>query len=181
MTDRSPTTDGIKKDLIQFYNQDAARRASKKSNPEAWKLEHRDRFTRMCIDQSAQTLLDIGASPGRDSEHFESYGLRSYPFDLSPGMIAKCRESKLSASRMDAHSLGFGDQTFDAIWSLNSLLHIPRAHIDSVGQEIYRVMKPNASFRSTRMRISKPASPSTLPSCGLIVRTPKTRPSTSKA
>lgn len=47
---------------------------------------------------------------------------------------------------MSFDDLQFPDRHFDAIWALNCLLHVPKAHIRDVLKEIDRVMKPSGLF-----------------------------------
>lgn len=57
-----------------------------------------------------------------------------------------CKERGLQAYIMDFYNLEFDDCTFDAVYALNCLLHVPKNEIDEVLLEIKRVMKPDALF-----------------------------------
>ena len=61
-------------------------------------------------------------------------------------MARHCGAKGLLSARMDSYHLGYLDETFDAVWSLNVLLHVPKASIGEVWREIRRVMKPGAIF-----------------------------------
>ena len=47
---------------------------------------------------------------------------------------------------MDMIDLDFGDESFDAIYSLNSLLHLPKTELPLVLREVRRVLKVDGLF-----------------------------------
>lgn len=140
----SPNSSAIKADLQAFYDRDVERR--KEKEPPAWKVKHRRRFLEQCREEECGQLLEVGSGPGRDSTHFAQHGLNPVPTDLSFGMVLACRGYGLSPVQMDTYNLGFADDTFDCVWSLNALLHVPKSSILRVWKEIHRVMRPGAIF-----------------------------------
>ena len=135
---------GIKEDLRSFYDRDVGRRKEKEA-PE-WRIDYLSRFVNRCKESGCNRLLKVGSGPGRDSSYFKYNGLGPVPVDLSFEMTRACRKEGLSPVQMDTYDLGFSDNTFDCVWSLNVLLHIPKASIQSVWREIHRVMKPGVIF-----------------------------------
>lgn len=63
--------------------------------------------------------------------------------DLSPEMIKFCQHKGLSAYVMDMVHLDFPPNSFEAVYSLNSLLHIPNAEFRSVLENIERILTPS--------------------------------------
>lgn len=61
-------------------------------------------------------------------------------------MVRYCRERGLQAYVMDFYHLTFEDDSFDAVYALNCLLHVPKNEIGGVLSEIKRVMKPDGLF-----------------------------------
>ena len=47
---------------------------------------------------------------------------------------------------MDFYNLRFEENSFDIIWSLNTLLHVPKRSIDKIFNGIKRVVKPGGLF-----------------------------------
>ena len=135
----------IKANLRKFYDQDAQRRIEK-PNTEEWKIAHRAAFLKRCKEASAGRILEVGSGIGRDSLFLKQEGQHAFPIDLSVEMVTHCRSKGLPACRMDSYHLAYKDNTFDAVWSLNTLLRVPKANIKGVWQEIRRVMKPGAIF-----------------------------------
>lgn len=66
--------------------------------------------------------------------------------DLSPNMVALCKTKGLRAEVMDFAHLAFPDQSFDAVWALNCLLHVRKAELPEVLQGIRRVLRPGGLF-----------------------------------
>ena len=146
---------GIKEDLRTFYDLDVGRRKEKEA-PE-WKIDHRSRFLNRCQESGGKRLLEVGSGPGRDGSYFADSGIDQVPIDLSVEMTRECSKEGLSPTQMDTYNLGFSENTFDCVGSLNVLLHVPKASIESVWQEIHQVMKPGAIFfwASTAASITK--------------------------
>ncbi|HZG58192.1 GTP-binding protein [Paenibacillus sp.] len=113
---------------------------------QGWKTVERDRFLAALRAEGAETLLEVGAGPGRDSVFFREAGLAVTAVDLSPEMVRRCREKGLDALVMDMADLRFPDGSFDAVYALNSLLHIPKAELPDVLAGIRRVLKPGGLF-----------------------------------
>jgi SAM-dependent methyltransferase len=139
-----PDDTDIKADLRSFYDRDVNRRKEKAA--QGWKVDHRARFLNNCRESECERLLEVGSGPGRDSRFFVDHGLNPVPVDLSFEMVRTCRSNGLNSAQMDTYDLGFADNTFDCVWSLNVLLHVPKTDIEKVWREIHRVMRPGAIF-----------------------------------
>jgi ubiquinone/menaquinone biosynthesis C-methylase UbiE len=126
--------------LKQAYNHFAEHRD--KGSMEPWKYQERENVLQRLKDEGKVSLLEIGAGTGRDSLYFHQQGLRVVSVDFSEEMVRLCKEKGLEARCMDFHHLDFEDQSFDAVYALNCLLHVPKANIDQVLGEIRRVLKP---------------------------------------
>lgn len=142
--DDEALNDEYKARLVEAYNQDAARRKDK-SLPE-WKRELRGRFMARIWQEEKQELLEIGAGAGQDSQFFANQGLSVQAIDLSDEMVRVCLERGLRAQVMDVYSLDYPDCSFDAVYAFNCLLHVPKAEIVYVLEEIRRVLRPGGLF-----------------------------------
>jgi ubiquinone/menaquinone biosynthesis C-methylase UbiE len=139
------TTD-YKKDLVSAYNYDASRRSVNSSVEVEWKLKQRTGTMKFLAEEGASSLLEIGAGTGQDSLFFRDHGFEMTAIDLSEEMIKYCVEKGLNAKVMDFYQLEFPDGSFDAIYAMNCLLHVPKVDIDKVLVEIKRVLKPSGLF-----------------------------------
>lgn len=133
-----------KRGLARSYDGDAARRNSK-TLPE-WKLKERERFLTRFQEKKCRTLLEIGSGTGMDGVYFKERGLAVTCVDLSPAMVDACKARGLHAQVMDFYALELPDGSFDALYAMNCLLHVPKADFGAVLKELARVLKPGGLF-----------------------------------
>jgi len=134
----------LKNNLIESYNKHAQERDAYKK--EAWKIEERANFLTLLQSKGKRSLLEIGAGTGQDSKFFQDMGMIVNCIDLSPEMIKLCQQKGLSAQVMDMIELDFPPESFDAVYALNSLLHIPKADFRTVLENVRKVLKPSGLF-----------------------------------
>ena len=132
-------------DLRESYNRNAPNR-DKKYGVEDWKIEVRQSFLSLIQKEGKQRLLEIGAGPGRDGKFFQECGLDVVCTDLSPEMVALCRAKGLTAYVMDFLSLDFPAHSFDVVYALNCLLHVPKDDFRLVLQSIQGLLKAGGVF-----------------------------------
>ncbi|MBW5447621.1 methyltransferase domain-containing protein [Cohnella sp. CFH 77786] len=130
--------------LKQAYNNFAEHRERTEAAP--WKWEEREQFLGRMKQENRASLLEIGAGTGRDSLYFKQQGLEVTSVDLSEEMVRLCQEKGLNARLMDFYELDFPDSTFDAVYAMNCLLHVPKAKLEGVLLEIRRVLKSDGLF-----------------------------------
>lgn len=138
------TSNPFKNNLIESYNKYAQERDTYKK--EAWKIEERANFLALLQSKNKRSLLEMGAGPGHDSKFFQDTGLAVTCIDLSPEMIKLCQQKGLSAQVMDMTDLNFPPESFDAVYALNSLLHVPKAEFRIVMENVNKVLKPSGLF-----------------------------------
>lgn len=130
--------------LRQAYDRGAEQRDT--AGLPAWKTAERDDFLALLKTEGKQTLLEIGAGPGHFSAYFRDQGLDVTCTDLSPEMVRLCRAKGLRAYVMDFLHLDFPPASFDAVFALNCLLHVPSADLDRVLAVIHRLLRPDGLF-----------------------------------
>ncbi len=107
-----------------------------------WKLAEREAFLNRVLGDGGGRLLEIGAGPGHDSAFFAAHGLQVVATDLSPAMVGFCRQKGLDAHVMDFLHLDFPAGSFDAVYALNCLLHVPNADLPEVLAAVRSVLRP---------------------------------------
>lgn len=117
-----------------------------KSELASWKAEVRQQFLSLLQQEGKRRLLEIGAGPGRDSKFFQDHGLDVVCTDLSPEMVRLCRQKGLTAYEMDFLSLDFSEGSFDAIYALNCLLHVPTKNLPDVLKKLQSLLQPGGLF-----------------------------------
>ena len=138
------TTNPMRDNLILSYNRQAEQR--NKNDIEDWKAIERAEFLALLKSEEKESLLEIGAGHGRDSLFFQENGFQVTCIDLAPEMVKLCQQKGLNARVMDMMNLAFPDHSFDAVYALNSLLHLPKKELPTVLQNIRRVLKENGLF-----------------------------------
>lgn len=106
----------------------------------------RESFLKLLNAEKKTTILDIGAGTGRDSKYFADNNLQVMAIDLSDEMVRLCEEKGVKAKQLDFYNLGEIGEKFDAIWSMNSLLHVEKKNLDLVLENIKKVLKPSGLF-----------------------------------
>ena len=129
----------LKNNLIESYNKYAQERDTYKID--AWKVEERANFLALLQSKNKTSILEIGAGTGRDGKFFQDAGMNVTCIDLSPEMIKLCLQKGLSAQVMDMTELDFPPNSFDAVYSLNSLLHIPKVEFRIVLENVKKILK----------------------------------------
>jgi SAM-dependent methyltransferase len=131
--------DGLRNNLREAYNKFAQERDS--GEMQAWKIRERADFLALLKREHKKSLLEIGAGTGRDGKFFQERGLEVVCVDLSPAMVSLCKQKDLNALVMDFADLQFPDDSFDAVYAMNSLLHLPKAEFPAVLQKIEALLK----------------------------------------
>ena len=112
----------------------------------AFKVDERRRFLDLLRDRGATSLLEVGAGTGHDSLYFQRQGLRVLCTDLSPAMVGFCRAKGLDARVADFLGLGVPPASFDAVYALNCLLHVPTPDLRRVLEAVGEVLAPGGLF-----------------------------------
>jgi SAM-dependent methyltransferase len=130
--------------LRSYYDADVDRRDS--LIKQDWKLHERAAFLDRLRAAEARTLLEVGAGSGQDSRFFSDEGLEVTAVDLSPVMVERIREKGLHGLVGDVTALGFSEGEFDAVYTFNSLLHVPNASLAAALAQIRAVLTPGGLF-----------------------------------
>lgn len=103
-------------------------------------------------------ILDVGCGTGRDAETFAAHGARTFGIDLSKEMTAWARRHVTEASFVigDMLDLPLRAESFDAVWSMASLVHLDLSQTQRVLTEISRVLRPDGLFLASVPRGPEP-------------------------
>lgn len=132
--------------LRAAYDADAKRRTDNTKRRKQWKLNARQRFAELAKSEGKKTILEIGAGAGVDAKFFQEQGFEVLATDLSPNMVAECEKIGLNAKVVDIYKLGNLKSRFDAIYSLNVLLHVPLGDLEQILESISSCLQENGLF-----------------------------------
>ncbi len=136
----------FKKELKIAYDADAKRRDAAEGKRDQWKLDLRQYFVDLLKKENRKTVLELGAGAGLDSLFFKKNGLDVLATDLSKEMVKMCKKRGLNAVELDLYSLDELNRKFDATFSLNVLLHVPRKDIKKTLDSIWNSLNENGIF-----------------------------------
>lgn len=129
----------LRDSLRQAYDKRAYERDS--CVIEDWKAKERSNFLSTMKQERKISLLEIGAGTGRDGKYFQDNGLEVVCIDLSPVMIDLCKQKGLTAYVMDMNHLDFPENSFDAVYAMNSLLHITKNEFPNILRRINTLLR----------------------------------------
>ena len=136
--------DELKNQLRLAYDLRAAERDGKTIAD--WRMGPRNDFAALLKQEGKRTLLELGAGPGNDGRYFQDEGFDVLCTDLSPEHVRLCQEKGLKARVMDNTQMDLSPNSFDAVYAMNSLLHLPKKDLPAVLESIKSVLKPEGLF-----------------------------------
>lgn len=106
-----------------------------------WKEEF-DRFS-LCL--RGRTVLEIGAGGGRDAALFLREKYSYLGIDASRGLLKVARRNNPTGTfrQMNLFRMTFPAHSFDGVWTMATLLHVPRRRLPKVLQSIHRLLVPH--------------------------------------
>lgn len=133
-------------DLRNAYTQKVEERSRRPL--QSWKVTVRARFLAQLQAEGKHALLEIGAGTGHDSCFFQQAGLTVTCTDLTPAMVEYCRSRGLAAEVVDFAQLAvhFAAASFDAIYAMNCLLHVPKTDFPGILQGIRTILRLDGLF-----------------------------------
>ena len=127
--------------LVKTYEKYAHERAS--HSPDEFKVQERSEFLKFLKAEGRETLLEIGCGHGQDAQFFQSQGLRVLAVDNTPMMVKLTAEKGIAAQVLDCYDLNEINESFDAVYTMNCLLHIPKRDFDRILRLISRRLNEN--------------------------------------
>ena len=128
-----------KDDLARAYDADVGRRGA--MTPAKWRTDITDTFAADATANGISKVIELGCGTGQLASRLLGHGLDVTAIDLSPANVAATRERGIDAHVADFASLPFSDDTFEAGFAMNSLLHVPSGELPAVLTEIARVLR----------------------------------------
>jgi SAM-dependent methyltransferase len=131
----------VERELTAYYDQEGADRADRPL--ERHRVDARERFV-ASFGERRPSLLEVGPGAGRDSAGLVADGFQVVGVDLSFDQLSHAQPRGLLPVMATARTLPFADATFEALWTMSTLMHIPDSAIDAALAELRRVLAPGA-------------------------------------
>lgn len=125
---------------LAYYRSELAERAQR--------APHGDRgpqlsgFIDTCRAADVRTVLEVGCGGGGDGVVLRDAGFDYRGVDLTPEGIDICAERGLEVQVASAADLPFEDDSFDAAWTMSTLMHLDGDGFDRAVAELGRVVRP---------------------------------------
>ncbi|MBW8826678.1 MAG: class I SAM-dependent methyltransferase [Acidobacteria bacterium] len=126
--------------LASYYDQEGEERLTRSVDPR--RQAARDGFLASLSTGVPRAVLEIGAGPGRDTTAFLDAGHRYVAVDPSIEHARRCHRTGAPVVLASARQLPFPTASFDAVWTMSMLMHIPNSAIDLALAEVTRVLVP---------------------------------------
>lgn len=133
-------SDRLRADLARYYDQNAAERAVRTLSGE--RVARRGWFIARLQGEGRHSLVEIGTGPGIDGAAFRAAGFDVAGVDLSTAHVALARAAGIDAHVAAAQELPFANASFDALWSMSVLMHMPDPDLEAALAEFARVLRP---------------------------------------
>ncbi|MFW2382336.1 MAG: class I SAM-dependent methyltransferase [Acidimicrobiales bacterium] len=132
----------LERDLARFYDQQAPVREARAVPTE--RQRDRDLFAGVLMDENRSVLVDVGAGAGHDGAALRQNGFTVVAVDLSTASSKLCRAKGLFALAGSGRDLPLHDHSFDAAYSMSTLLHMPDVVFKRAMEEMVRVVRPGS-------------------------------------
>ena len=140
-------------DYIEFYREAQARAISISGETESYFADLRSRLLGRWLPEflrGRRVILDFGSSDGLMTalvaQHFPHATLHGVDPSRRSLDYARRDHPGIEFSYFDGTTLPFADGTFDLVYAVGVLHHIPSSEHDRTYGEIFRVLKPGGAF-----------------------------------
>ena len=111
-----------------------------------WKKGECESFLSLLRSENKNRFLEIGAGTGVHGKFFQDEGMAVVCTDLSPEMVKRCSEKGLEAYEMDFLNIDFPANSFEAVFAMNCLLHVPRGTLPKILSNLQGLLEKNGLF-----------------------------------
>ena len=119
-----------KKRIIEAYNNHAAERDEKPI--EGKSLAHVTEAIDILHKEKKRTILEIGSGPGKAALLLKNAGFEIDCIDNSEKMIQLVKRKGINAMLLDCCELKRISKKYDAIYSINCFLHVPKSDFEII-------------------------------------------------
>ena len=131
-------------DLEDYYEKEA--RLRKRGRPREARVRLQDDYIGLLKAEGRTAVVDFGAGPGQDGDRFRAAGFGYIGLDLAHGNGVLAAERDLVTIQGSITSVPFGPGSFDAGWSMSTLMHLDEADAAQAASQMIGTLVPGAPF-----------------------------------
>ena len=105
-------------------------------------FDTRKEFSLFVSNLRGDKILDLGCGGVDHALYFKEQGYDVTCVDFSQAMIDICLAKGLKAQVTDIEDLPFEENSFDGVWAVTSLLHVPKGNLSGVISKLSFILKP---------------------------------------
>jgi SAM-dependent methyltransferase len=132
---------------LRSYYEEEARQGLRKTAVAGPRLELRNRFIKQLQTEARSRVVDFGAGPGRDCAGFDEAGLRVVGLDLALANGVAARRAGLTVIHGSVLAPPFRPASFDAGWSMSTLMHLPADDMVTAVHAMAATLTPGAPLQ----------------------------------
>ncbi|NND75345.1 MAG: class I SAM-dependent methyltransferase [Ilumatobacter sp.] len=132
------------RELREYYDREAAAGARLARGSRGRRDRLRAEFVDRLITERRHRVVDIGAGPGTDADAFIDAGLRYAGLDLSVGNARVAFEAGRTVVPGSLYAPPFRPGSFDAGWTMSTLLHVPDDRFDDAVGAVTGLLRPGS-------------------------------------
>lgn len=122
-----------------YYDEELRRRADRPLTE--GRRRRVEEFAARCRREGVRNVVEVGCGAGRDGLVLAGVGLAYVGVDLSPVGVQVCLEAGLDARVASATRLPFDSDSFDAGWTMSTLMHLDGDGMSQALAELGRVVR----------------------------------------
>ncbi|MGK0274524.1 MAG: SAM-dependent methyltransferase [Ilumatobacter sp.] len=134
----------IEQDLSACYDREAAAGERVAMGSRGRRDDLRADFIKLLLAEDRRTVIDVGSGPGGDIAAFSAAGVDCVGLDLSMGNAQAARTAGPTVVPASLFLPPFRPASFDAGWTMSTLLHVPDQRFDEAIRAITSLLAPGS-------------------------------------
>lgn len=134
----------IERDLTDYYDSEAAAGIRFSMGSRGRRDDLRDAFVALLRAEGCASVVEVGSGPGTDANVFVEAGIDYAGFDLAIGNSRVAHSRGLRIVPGSLFSPPFRPGSFDAGWTMSTLLHVPDNRFDTAMHATVSLLHPGS-------------------------------------
>lgn len=132
------------RDLSDYYEREAAAGFRLALGSRGRRDDLRSSFVELVVGEGRKSVVEVGAGPGADGAAFVDAGINYAGFDLAIGNAHLAASAGVLVVPGSLYSPPFRPHSFDAGWTMSTLLHVPDERFDAAMVATTSLLCPGA-------------------------------------